>query len=330
MKKIVFIIIIVIIAVLMVGLAKDQIIKSIVTVAISKVTGARTEIKSFSLGIVKQSVQIKGFRIYQPQGFPKGILLDIPIVRVDYDIASLLKGKVYLKKVELNINEMGVVRNAEGALNVDSLTAVQKAKEVPPQERTKEQAPQKSKQGSAPAINLQIDELKLSVGKVVYSVYQKEGEPAVQAFDVGIKDKIYKDIRSPEQLVVLLLSEPMKATTIKGAKVYGAASVLGMGLLPVGVAATFMGKDSAAADFNKPFGTVYAMSIEALKKLGQVSKEDKGRGSIKAKVQGADIAVELTQKDASVVHVEVSARKLLLPKPEIAGGVMYELTERLK
>lgn len=329
MKKFIVFVAVLLVIVLAVGLMKDQIIKSIVTVGIEKVTGAPTTMGSFSLGIAKQFVQIKGLRISHPKGFPEGILVDIPIVRVDYDLPSLMKGKIYLKKIELNINEMGVVRNADGALNVDALTAVKQAKEKP-KTPAKEQQPAPAEKKPSQKIDLQIDELKLSVGKVVYSVYPKAGNPAVQVFDVGIKDKVYKNITSPEQLVVLLLSEPMKATTIKGAGIYGAASVLGMGLLPVGLAATIAGKDSAAADFSQPLDTVYAMSIETVKKLGEVTKEDKRRNLIKGKVQGADITVTLTQKDAASVHVEVSARKLLLPKPEIAGGVIYELSERLQ
>jgi len=322
----------VLVVVLLVGvMLKDQIIKNVVKVGVAKVTGAPVAIDNFSLGVLNQSVRIEGLRIYHPKGFPQGILLDIPVVQVDYDIAALLTGKIHLKKIELNINEVGVVRNKEGVLNVDALTAVQEAKKEKPKEAPqKETAKEPAKKAPAKAMDLQIDELKLSVGKVVYGVYPAQGEPAVSVFDVGIKDKIYKNITSPQQLVVLILSEPMKATTIKGAGIYGAATVLGMGFLPVGVAATLMGKDSAAADFSAPIETVYAKSIEAISALGKVVKEDKARNLIKASVQGASVTVQLRANEDGTVHAEASAKKLLLPKPEIAGGVIYELTERLK
>ena len=45
---------------------------------------------------------------------------------------------------------------------------------------------------------------------------------------------------------------------------------------------------------------------------------------------GKEYILTLTEKEGNVVHIEVSARKFLLPKPAIAGGVVYEVTERLK
>lgn len=331
MKKIGLIFVIVIIVLFAGVLLKDQMLKNVVKVSVSKVTGAPVEIDNFSLKVLSQSIKIEGFRIYQPKGFPAGILLDVPIVRVDYDIPSLLRGRIYLKTVELDVNEVGVVYNQEGALNVDALNVVQAAKkEKSRKEPKKEAQPETKKKEPAKEMALQIDELKLSVGKVVVSTYPKEGEPVINVFVVGMKDKVYKNITSPQQLAVLILSEPMKVAGIKSAGIYGAAAVLGMGLLPVGVAATFMGKDKAVADFAQSLSIVYTKSIEALKTLGEVVKEEKDRNTIKANVQGANITVQLSSNENGTTHVEVTARKLLLPKPEIAAGVIYELTERLK
>ena len=329
MKKAMVIVSIIIAVLIAAGIMKNQIIKGAITVAVSKATGARVEIDDFSLGILTQSVKITGFRIYQPQGFPEGKLLDVPEIRVDYDIPSLLKGKIHLKILELTISEMGVIRNQEGMLNVDELTVVKQAKEEKPQkEPVSAREPKKKK--SSESIDLQIDELQLSVGKVVYSIYPKEGDPSVNVFDVGIKDKVYKNISGVQQLVVLILSEPMKQTTIKGAGIYGVATVLGMGFLPVGVAATFIGKDSAAVDFSQPFDTVFEKALEAFGRLGKVTSQQKERGVIKAKVQGADVVLAISQTDQVTVHVEVSARKYLMPKPQIAGGVIHELSRLLK
>lgn len=325
MKKLAVFFVIIVVVLLVLGMIKDQLIKGAVTVGISKVTGAPVEIDSFSLGIFTQVVEIKGFRMYHPKGFPEGILLDIPIARVAYDIPSLLKGKIYLKEVVLDVKEVGIVRNLKGVLNVDTLTAVTQAKAKKPKAAPKEEKKEPSKK-----MAFRIDELKLSVGKLVYSDYRQKGEPIIQVFNVGMKEKTYKNITSAEQLVVLLLTESMKSSTIKGAGIYGVATILGAGFLPVGVAAALMGKDSAAADFRKPFDTVYAMSIEALQKLGKVTKEDKRRNVIKGKVQGAAIVVKFTQNDKANVGVEVSARKYMLPKPEIAGGVLHEISQRLK
>ena len=77
MKKILTIILTVVIALFVIGILKDMVIKSVVTVVASKVTGAPVHIDGFSLGVFNQTVKISGLKIYgmiSTSGLPKAAL----------------------------------------------------------------------------------------------------------------------------------------------------------------------------------------------------------------------------------------------------------------
>lgn len=315
MKKINKTLIIVAISIFAIGIAKDQIIKSIVTVAATEIVGAPVHIDGLSLGIFKQSVKISGFRIYNPKGFSKDILVDLPKINVAYDLGSLAKKRLHLPDVEVELKEMGLEKNIKGELNVDSLKVVKegKSKEIKP----------------SPQMPMQLDLVKLGIGRIVLKDYSAGKEPSVKVYDINI-NKTYKNITSAQQLAVLILAEPMKSAGIRGAKIYGVAMLAGAAVLPVAVAATFIGRDSVQQEFADDFDTVFEASSVILKKMGRITKEDKPAGILNAGVNGAQVYLKVTKKSVDKTGVVISARKYLFPKPEIAGGVLYEISKRLK
>ncbi len=202
------------------GILKDQIIKSMVTVAASRVVGAPVHIDGMSVAIIfNQSVRIKGFKLYNPEGFPKGVLLDIPQADIDYDLGAILKKDMHLPRLVLHLKEMTVIRNAQGALNVDALKVAQK-----------DEGP------SQPAMPLRIDVATLDLGKVIVQDYSKGEEPKTVTYDIGIHNKTFKNITSAQQLAALVMVQSLGATTLKNAAIYGAASLRDVARLPMGVA----------------------------------------------------------------------------------------------
>ena len=45
---------------------------------------------------------------------------------------------------------------------------------------------------------------------------------------------------------------------------------------------------------------------------------------------GGAVTIRLERDSGRKVKVTVSARKMMLPKPDVAGGVLYQIAERLK
>lgn len=294
---------------------KDQIIKSVITVIATQTTAAPVHIDGFSLGVFSQSVRISGFKMYNPKGFPRAILVDLPKINVRYDLGALLKKKLHLLNVEIEIREIGLERNKESKLNVDELKVVKQGK----------------KQVSKPVeqIPMQIDMLTLDIGRIVSKDYSTSAGLVVKVYDINIR-KSYKNITSVQQLAALILAEPMKAAGIQGASIYGVTMLTGVAVLPVTLAITFIGRDSVQQDFISTFDHAYEESLEVLKRQGKITRKDKSGGIISATINSVQVTVKIKKKTGSKIQLVISARKYLFPKPEIAGGILYGISEKLK
>jgi len=323
-KKILLIIVLSLIGMV---LFKDQILKATITTAGSKIMGVPLKIERFSFKISSQKILISGMKVYNPKGFPEEPLIYVEKIIVEYDLKALRGGKIHLPLLVLDLKDMVVVKNKNGRLNVDSLPIIQQ------QSQQKEAGEEKASQKSRAKLDMQIDILKLNVGKVVYKDFSKGDDSAAKAYDVGLKDKEYKNITSIEQLVTLIMAQALKATAINGAKIYGLssiASLAGVGFLPAGVATLLVSKDHSLEEFDVSFNEAYQASLAVVKEQGKLEKENFKKGTIKGKIDGYDIAISVKEGGEKKTSVTVSARKLLLPKPKIAAGIIHQIFVKLK
>jgi len=328
MKKMLMFIAIAVLGYFTLAFAKDQVLRQVIATTTTAVTGAPTQIKYFSLMVFRQAVHMKGFKMYNPQGFPKEVFVDIPEVEVDLDVGALLKKKLHLQKVTLDLNEMIIIKNKDGELNVDALKIAQTEEKAPPKAEEKK-APEKQSE----PIPIQMDELNLNLGRVIYKDYTKGDPPKIDVYEINLKNKQYKDITSVQQLIFLIMSEPLKHTAIQGAKIFAAQAIFGVAFLPAGVAVTLIGKDSAQEAFDLPFDKVYAAALATLQGMpdrADLKSENKEKGVISALVDKNDVTIKVEKTTDRSTEITVSARRLLLPKPEVAQGVLYQISQKLK
>ena len=323
MKKYRKILIIVFAVIIGIVVLKDALIKSAITTVGSSVLGAPIKIRKFTFRVITQKVHIKEMVVYNPKGFPKGPLVDIPEIRIDFDLGALLKGKLHVPLIIFDLKEVVIIKDQDGNLNVDALKVAQ-AKEEPEQKKEKSK-PEKS----GKAMPLQIDELRLNVERVIYKDYSRGDKPVILAYEIALKDKVFKNIKSPEQMAALVMVQAMGPTAIKGAKIYAAATVLGAAFLPAGVVGVLVGKDSSTAEYKADYDELYDVSLSVINEIGELKNEDRGKGVIKAKVNGSDVAIKMEKTPEQKIQVTISARKLMLPKPEVAGGIQYRISERM-
>ncbi|MFA4990259.1 MAG: DUF3568 family protein [Candidatus Omnitrophota bacterium] len=297
-------------------LARDFLIKSLIGSLATRITGTPVSVGGLSLSVIRQSIKISNFKMYNPKGFPKDILADIPRMSVSWDLAALIKGRLHLRQLELEIKEIGMVKNKEGKLNVDSLKI------------SAEKPDEKKKKKPAKQLPIQIDIVELGMGRVISRDYSVEGQPVIKVYDINLK-KSYKNIASAQQLAVLIITEPLKTAGIEGLKVYGVSMLAGVAALPVMAAFTFTAKDYAQENFNVDMERAYNAGLKAIQAAGRVISENRVGGIISAEVNGARVTLRLKKLSEKTTQVNISARKLGFPKPEIASGVMYRLKEEL-
>ena len=309
MKKIFIILGIIVIFLVTISLFKNLIIKSVVMNVATSITGAPVHMDGFSMSFLNSSVHITGFKMYNPAGFPEGMLVNCPKINVTFDRASLFNHKPHFLRIEVELKEMVLVKNKEGKLNVDSLKIVKQSKSSPP-------------------TPMQIDLLDLSIGKIVYKDYTIGTEPAVRVYDVN-RHQSYKSVPTAEQLALLVLSEPMKAAAIKNAEIYGVAIFTGVAMLPIAVVATFAGKDSVEQSIDASIEHVYDISLEVVKRMGTITKDDASTKVIKANINGSMVALILRKQADNKTQITISARKYMLPELDIAGGVLYQILNKM-
>ena len=209
------------------------ILQSAVTFAASQLTGAAVKIGTFKLNLFRQEVSIRDFVLYNPPGFPNTALIDIPEITVAVKSQALLQGSLHLPLVILNLREMTLIKTKEGKLNVDSLRFVQRSGEDGSQ-------PAKNSQKAMP---FKIDRMNLTIGKVVYKDYSAGGsEPKVKTYDIGMKNKEFKNVTSPQQFASLLLVQAMTPTAVHSAAVTAISTVQNLESLTVDKAAGFLNR----------------------------------------------------------------------------------------
>jgi hypothetical protein len=192
--------IVILLAVVVVG--RNVIIKGAVSTGVKAVTGLDLKIDKMNIGLANTLLGINGLVLYNPDGFVDEVMMDLPEIYVDYDLGAIMKKKVHLKEVRLNLKEFTIVKNKDGVLNLDSLTAVKSAKKEAPKEEKKEEKPKQD-------MELKIDLLKLKLGKVVYKDYSNDPEkPSTQEFVMNI-DEEFQDITDPKSVVTIIVMKAM-------------------------------------------------------------------------------------------------------------------------
>lgn len=207
MKKLLIVlgVVVAVIAVLVIG--RNFFVKAAVEAGVKAVTGLSLEMSKLDIGLFKTTLEIKGLKLYNPEGFKDKLMADLPEIYVDYDLKKIVQGKVHLPEVRLNLQQFTVVKNGQGVLNLDSLAVVQQKKEGAAPAK-----PAESKPAAMP--DIQVDLLRLDIGKVVYKDYSAgRSEPNVQTYEVNIHET-FKDITDPQALVSLVVAKALAHTSI--------------------------------------------------------------------------------------------------------------------
>ena len=203
MKKITVVLVIILMIIAGLSLSKNMIAKIAVERAVKMVTGLQLRMAGLNIGVIRTLINIDGLMLYNPKGFEDRVMIDMPNIYVNYDLPAILKGKVHLYSMKIDLKEFVVVKNKDGKLNLDSLKVVQAQKEgEKPQDKDKGKAPQ-----------IQIDNLELKIGKVVYKDYSAGGKPHVREFNVNINEK-YANIKDAYSLVSIIVVRALRNTAI--------------------------------------------------------------------------------------------------------------------
>jgi len=208
MKKLGIVVGIIVVIFVLLLVFKNILIKLAIEQGTKKATGLELTIGAMDVGLLASKVDITDMRLLNPAGFPDKVMIDIPKLLVDVELASFFRQRKHVETLELNLKELMVVRNKERKLNINSLTALGKKKQ-------EEQKPVEQKEakpeGKAPQVA--IDKLILKIGKVTYKDYSLGETPFTKTFTIGVNE-VYRDVTDLDKLVMLIIVRALEGTGI--------------------------------------------------------------------------------------------------------------------
>ncbi len=203
-KKLLFLIILIIIVVV---LARNFIVKTGASVGAKVAAGLDLSIADVKIGLANSDVGLKGIQLQNPKGFPDERMVDIPEVYINYNLTDFFKNNIHVEEIRLNLNELVVVKNKEGKLNIKELLP---PSEVKPDEPGEPEEPKEPKEDKTKK-ELNIDVLKLRIGKIVYKDYTVN-PPKITNYDVNINEEI-EDVNT-KSLVAYITAKALMNTSI--------------------------------------------------------------------------------------------------------------------
>lgn len=210
-NKAVKILAIVLAVIVVLVLGRNIFIKAAVKTGAKAVVGLGVTMDKFDLGLFKSYVHIENVQVKNPKGFAEPLMVDIPEVYIDYHLGNILGGVIHLEEVRFNMTEFYVVKQVDGTLNLDSITALTKGDKSTDKEEDKP-AKDKSKKEMP---DFRVDNLDLKIGKVIFVDYSKGDEPKISEYKINI-DEHHENIKNPEALISLIVFKALFKTPIAG------------------------------------------------------------------------------------------------------------------
>lgn len=206
--------------------AKDALARAALAGGVRALTGLPVRIGALRVSVLKSVVEVQGLILDNPPGFPERVMVDMPELFVAYTLGPLFKRRLHLKTLRLHLKEIAVIRDRQGRLNLEAIQALQGTLRSNV-ERGAAGAPGAAPRGPAPSADgasrparkaqppwaVQIDDLELRIGRVVYKDYSRSGSPLVQEFSLNLRER-HRHITHPAGLAALIVSKALVHTTI--------------------------------------------------------------------------------------------------------------------
>jgi hypothetical protein len=304
------------IAVSSIYIFKDYFIKLTAVRLVENLSDTHVTIEYLAVDPDKSTIHIRDLRMYNPKGFPEGILIEMPEITLVGVRVDFKEGKIPIEFADIEITDMTVIRNSEGKLNIDELRFAREAKET----------------GVELTDVIPVQKFEFSMKRVLYTDHSKGGEePLFRVYDVGIKDKTYGSMMSIADLFIIIFHEAIGETTIKGAAVAGIVTLGGPVFLPLGAAVMMIGKDSASAELDGNQEDIFLKSVAIVDELGKRTKTRKFQDYriIKAVIEGHNVIIKIRENGESACKMTVYARKYMMPAPHFASTVLYQISQGL-
>ncbi len=143
--------------------------------------GLKASVGRVMVGALRSDLlEVRDFKIFQPEAFPPGPMAYIPRIYLDYQVIPLLRKKFLISRMSVHIQKIYVVRNREGEFNIVYL--LRKKRGRVSREREK-------------LFTFRIKNLELRIDQIIFEDYYRRKEPRIKEISLQFKES-FQDVDS--------------------------------------------------------------------------------------------------------------------------------------
>lgn len=234
MKKILFILFMLIIAFILAGAVavyvyKDNIAKKEIAEELEEL-GVAVELGDVSVSILKTTILVTNLTVNNPKGFREKVLAEIPRLFIDFDIRDIWQEEMHFNEIDLDLANLYIEKTEDGKININEITASQNV-------------PGKSKTNNGEAEShhkYRIDRLILNLGHVKAVDYSHGLMPNQLSLNMNIKNQVFKNVTDISEVAKIIKNKVASEHAFLGlgivASEVAAVPITGLGLMGEGAA----------------------------------------------------------------------------------------------
>jgi hypothetical protein len=181
-------------------LARNVIARKAIEVGTYKMTGFPLHIGAINLGLFSGQVQVNDLKLTNPPEFKDARFVDLPLFKVDYHTLSMIRGAPHVKELDLNVNEVVIVKNEKGQSNANVIQA-KFSPPTPAKPGSEMQSPPPSPGKKA---TYRVDLIRVHIGTVIIRDFSK-GTPTERKMTLN-RDVVLKDVTESTSISALVMS----------------------------------------------------------------------------------------------------------------------------
>lgn len=154
--------------------------------------GMDLTIGSMQVGVLESFLNMQSVRLNNPPDFGDSPMLHLKEVQVVYDLQGLSENRIRLPWVKLDLQELNIVKNKVGQINLNGLKDLMKLSDESDSEMTFES----------------IDRLELTLRKVQYIDMNNPDHPMF--IDLGIEAKVFENVKGAGEVTQYVMTQFFK------------------------------------------------------------------------------------------------------------------------
>ena len=191
-------------------LLRNFLVRKGLEATVTGVTGFPLAIDDFDLGLLDSKVDVKGLHLTNPPGFEDPRCFSARRLAADIELSTAFGKELHIEDLDLDIEEVVVVRNVKGETSLDRLAALGGDKKDGKDGKPAPAGP------PAEEKKWRCDRFHLRIDRVLFLDYSnmRHGKPKQEVYDLKV-DETFQGITGPGAVIRIVVLKVLAGTPIR-------------------------------------------------------------------------------------------------------------------